>query len=270
MNISLRYFSGTGNSRRIADECRKEFENHSNVVDISSVTKNVQIPDDAEWVGLVFPVYAFGIPRICKQYLKGLGKSRETKKAFVIVTPGAKDESGFSIRECQDLLRRKNIELVYGTVIQMPINWTTFVALQPSEEAAALIEDGVREAARVADEVLAGQRLMHRCKKPDHYSLVRFHFESLAFKFFGIRFLWRLFSVTSKCNGCGKCAKTCPTRSIAMTGGNPKWTRSCEQCMRCVNTCPNGAIFQKYGVKDQGKQRYMEPNFQPMLEEKAS
>lgn len=268
MKIALRYFSGTGNSKRIADECKKEFEKHANAVEFSSVTKNVQLPDDAQWIGLVFPVYAFGIPRVCKRYLKSLGTSREIKKAFVIVTAGEKDESGFSIRECQDLLRRKNIEMMYSAVIQMPINWVTFMPLQPPEEVGALIEDGVREAARVANEIMAGRTLVHRCKRPDSYGLVRFYFEYLSFKLFGIRFLWRLFSVTSKCNGCGKCAKICPTRSIAMTEGKPKWYSTCEQCMRCVNACPNGAIFQKYGVKDQGKRRYLEPTFQPVLEEK--
>lgn len=269
MKISLRYFTGTGNSKRIAEECAKRFETRSHVVDLSSVTKIVSIPPDAEWVGLVVPVYAFGIPRLCRRYLQSLPTQLQSRKAFVIVTAGARDESGFSTRECRELLRNKNIQVVYSTVIQMPINWVTFVPLQTPEEAAALIEEGVRQAAQVDDEILDGQTRSHVCQKPDRYSLVRFYFEYFAFKYLGIRQLWKMFVAAPTCSGCGKCARICPAGGVSLSDGRPKWNSRCEQCMRCVNACPHRAIYQKYGRKDQGGQRYLEPTFQPVLEDSS-
>ena len=47
----------------------------------------------------------------------------------------------------------------------------------------------------------------------------------------------------SVCVGCGKCAKTCPAKAIAMTRGKPRIDRSkCIHCFCCQEFCPKGAL----------------------------
>ncbi len=59
------------------------------------------------------------------------------------------------------------------------------------------------------------------------------------------------FYATDACDGCGECARKCPTGHIKMVDGRPDWGRPCFMCAQCGNVCPKGAI--RYGKPaDQG------------------
>jgi ferredoxin len=46
------------------------------------------------------------------------------------------------------------------------------------------------------------------------------------------------------CQGCGACAKTCPTGAIKVEDGKAIIDQTlCNQCGACVTVCPYGAIF---------------------------
>ena len=72
MNVDLRYFSGTGNSYKIIDMCKEVFAQSGCEVTLFSVTDKSNISKEADLIGFCFPVYAFGIPRICRKYLLNL------------------------------------------------------------------------------------------------------------------------------------------------------------------------------------------------------
>lgn len=49
--------------------------------------------------------------------------------------------------------------------------------------------------------------------------------------------------LASGCVGCGKCAKLCPAKAIAMKNGRPKIDRRvCIHCFCCQEFCPKGAM----------------------------
>ena len=148
MKIELRYFTGTGNSLKIIKTCETLFGKSGNRTNILEISENEKLFPKADLVGFCFPVYAFGIPRICKKYLQGIEKFKKKQKAFVLITAGDKDESGFAIKECERILSSRNCEIVYSEVIQMPINWTT--SPEPpfppdKEEALRIISRGVNQ-----------------------------------------------------------------------------------------------------------------------------
>ena len=80
--IELKYFTGTGNSLQILKTCKDEFEKNDFIVDFSSVTDTKDFNYDCGLAGFCFPVYAFGLPRICRKLLNNPAVQKSPKKAF--------------------------------------------------------------------------------------------------------------------------------------------------------------------------------------------
>lgn len=268
MKIELRYFTGTGNSLKVLDTCKTVFQKKGHSVEMREIKTTESTLPEADMLGFCFPVYAFGIPRICRNYLKRIKKFSRTQKVFVLITAGDADESGFSVRECERILQKKNCKIIYTGVIQMPNNWITSSVppFPPSKaEAIEIIKNGVELATKSADEIMAGIEKHHQFNYPERYSKSRFFRDYWLFKYLGIQNMWRTFKVYDSCNGCQTCAKICPTHSISMTDKKPVWSATCEQCMRCVNFCPAEAIYQTMGGDTKGRHRYHEPSFKPNM-----
>jgi len=243
--------------------CKKVFSENNHQINISAIEKGGQIPVDADIAGFCFPVYAFGIPRLCRKYLKQLRRFDKTQHVFVLITAGDKDESGFSVEECVKILRKKNGRIIYTAVVEMPINWTTYMNPPSKEEAQIIIENGVKRTIEITHDIMEGIHKYHRFNIPIRYGRFGLYKEYYLFKYIGIQNIWKNFKVYETCNSCGLCSKTCPTGSIKMISDKPVWSSSCEQCMRCVNFCPKEAIYQSMGGHTRGRNRYLEPDFKP-------
>jgi len=266
MKIELKYFTGTGNSLKVLEICNSIFTKSENQTDISEISVKERTIPGSDLLGFCFPVYAFGIPRICYKYLKGIERFKKQQRVFILITAGNLDESGFAVKECERILNKKNCKIVYSDIVQMPINWTTSPKppYPPSkEEAIEIIKNAEIKTQKIAEDILGGINKHHTLNYPKRYSKIKFHWEYLAFKYLGIQNMWRLFQVYDSCNGCELCAKYCPTNSIRIIDKKPVWSKSCEQCMRCVNFCPKESIYQSQGGDTKGKNKYHEPGFKP-------
>ncbi|MDM8536934.1 EFR1 family ferrodoxin [Desulfobacterales bacterium HSG17] len=264
MKAALKYFSGTGNSYRALNECKEIFAQNGFEVEFSSITYKTDIDKEADLIGFCFPVYAFDIPRICRNYLLSLAKMSKSTKTFILITAGDAEESGFSIQETIKILKKKNLRVVYSKVIQMPSNWTVSMNPPSKEDAQLIINNGVKKAKKAAKDILNNVVYHHQFNYPPRYSKFGFYKDYYLFKWLGVSNLWRNFRTDDTCNSCGLCSEICPTNSIQIVDEKPNWLKSCEQCMRCVNYCPNQAIFQKGEGSIKGKNIYYEPSFKPL------
>lgn len=271
MDVALKYFSGTGNSYKILETCKEYFVKTGHNVEISSIVDGSIIDIKTHLVGFCFPVYAFGIPRICRKYLSNLKTITNNMNAFVLITAGDSSESGFSVQESANLLNKNGFNVIYSSVIQMPSNWTVSMNPPSREEAKLIIDNGVEEARKIAGDILNGVTFHHNFNYPPKRSKFSFYKDYYLFKWLGVGNLWRNFRTDETCNSCKLCSEICPTNSIQFVNNKPKWTKSCEQCMRCVNFCPKQAIYQKGEGSIKGKNIYHEPSFQPvkLMEQKA-
>lgn len=263
MKIELKYFSGTGNSYKILNICHEKFLQNKCHSKISPILSEKNFSSNVDLIGFCFPVYAFGIPRICRKYLKRLPKFKESTKVFILITAGNYEEAGFSVQECEKILQKKNLQVVYTRVIEMPSNW--IVAMNPPsrEEAEPIIANGIETAKVISEALLSEEKHFHKFNYPPKYTKFEFYKDYYLFKWLGVGNLWRNFLTDESCNSCKLCQKVCPTQSIKIINGKPSWGKTCEQCMRCVNYCPEKAIYQKNWGSVKGKNSYYEPSFNP-------
>jgi len=266
--ISLKYFTGTGNSLRVLEICRNIFKQHNISVDTLSITNKNTINNDCDVIGFCFPVYAFGLPRIAKDYLKNLPKQTTNKKAFLLVTCGEPDEVGFALTDGIKILKKNNYNVIYSDAIHMPANWITFINPPSKDETLLILNKGVEKSEKIATNIIENKEFHRQFNVPKKYSEFNLYKEYYLFHKIGIYQMWRMFRTNDDCNSCSLCAKVCPTNSIDIVNGFPKWKSSCEQCMRCVNMCPQEAVFQAYGGNTEGKNRYVEPHFKPLQKHK--
>ena len=264
MNVELRYFSGTGNSYKIIDTCRDIFNQKGYETILLPITDKTKITNDAEFIGFCFPVYAFGIPRICRKYLLNLPKFNKSINTFVLITAGDPDEAGFSVKESRKVINNKGLNVIYSDVVHMPANWTVSMNPPPKEEAQRLINSGVAKGKKIAHDILNGVQHHHVFNYPPRLSKLIFYKDYYWFKWVGVCNLWRIFRTDETCDSCELCKRICPTGSIQIENTKPKWTKTCEQCMRCVNYCPKQAIYQTSEGSIKGKNIYYEPGFKPL------
>ncbi|SHE46016.1 4Fe-4S binding domain-containing protein [Mariniphaga anaerophila] len=273
MKTELRYFTGTGNSLKVLKTCGEVFSESGTRINLAEISLKEKNIEPADLLVFCFPVYAFGIPRICNKYLNGIEPFKKQQNVAVLITAGDSDESGFAVKECIRVLNKKNCDVIYSGIIQMPINWTTSPKppFPPSKESAAeIIKKGEAEARKIAKDIVSGVIRQHNFNYPKRYSRIKFYWEYWAFKYLGLPSMWRLFKVYNTCDGCGLCAKICPTNSIEIIQNKPVWSKTCEQCMRCVNFCPAESIFQSQGGETKDRHKYREPDFKPKYDKNQS
>jgi len=264
MNVDLRYFSGTGNSYKIIKTCKEIFDQKGYNTTLFPIAGKCKINENADLIGFCFPVYVFGIPRICKRYLLSLSKFKKTINAFVLITAGDPGEAGFSITESVRIMKDKGLNVIYSDVVHMPANWTVSMNPPSKEEAQRIINSGVTKGKKIVHNILNGVQHQHVFNYPPRYSKFGFYKDYYLFKWLGVSNLWREFRADETCDSCGLCEKVCPTDSIRIVDNKPNWSKTCEQCMRCVNYCPKQAIFQKGEGSIKGKNLYYEPSFKPL------
>lgn len=232
------YFSGTGNSRWVAEQIAALTGDTAQ--DIIPLHQPPSLQNESQ-VGFVFPIYAWGLPEPMVSFVKALPKTGAF--SFGVCTCGS--EAGHAMGK---LARLYPLQSSYSLV--MPNNY--IIGAEADSE--AVIQQKL-DTARAEIQVLAREILERKpiCRVKEgsaaglKSSLVNFGFNRFARS-------TKPFRTDSSCDGCGLCARSCPAATISLREGRPVWGTACYQCLRCLNECPRQAI--QYGNSTQGKARY--------------
>jgi Pyruvate/2-oxoacid:ferredoxin oxidoreductase delta subunit/NAD(P)H-dependent FMN reductase len=259
----IRYFTGTGNTKRVADGIGKQLTLLDHAVNAAMITDNVPFEASAGRYVFCSPVYALGLPRVFKRYLAGLPGLTQAKPAMLVVTAGNPEHTGWALRHGRELLDARGYDVTVSESIQMPDNWTPFLPAPEESVMQARLAAGDRLATALAREFASGNE-HHRPFSLAALGIIGSWLVHHGFHGPGINRMWKLFKANDHCTSCALCARICPLRAIAMVDGKPEWSKACEQCCRCFNYCPERAIEQLDIIgKGSGRGRYYEPGFKP-------
>lgn len=202
---------------------------------------------EADRVGIVCPVYFWGLPNLVRTFLSKV-KIKTGTYVFAAVTMGS--SSGNALPEISQLLQASGNELSYGAAIQFPDNYSTILGAQKEEKHKSILE-------RAKEELIGTGEAVREKRKgniPKYKALTNLLFSSYRKS---LSKQDKKFQVEDSCNHCGQCVKICPVQNIRMEDGVPVWEHHCEFCLACLAKCPGKAI--QIGKKTKGKPKYLCP-----------
>lgn len=250
MKTVIYYFSATGNSLVVARDIARELGD----CDVVPMTKATRDGGEVAYdrIGIVFPVYMFGLPLIVAEFVKML-QSKKNVYIFAVATYGG--IPGRPITMIRKILVRCGLKLAAGFGVLMPGNYTPLYEAVAEDKQKAMFDKEAMKTREIATLVKKGCSGIFEEEKIVIGSLL--HYALYRGGSSMIRTSAKDFWVTDKCIHCGTCEKVCPVENIKMMDGKPVWSNHCEHCMACLQWCPVAAI--QYKDRTEGKKRYHHP-----------
>ncbi len=256
-NLDIHFWSGTGNSYRIADYMRKTAEGNGLttrifMIEKSSNTTALKTATDSI-TGIVFPTHGFTAPWHILKFACRLpyGKSlhafcaatRAGLKIGPAFIPGISGSAAFIVALIM-LLKGYNVRGVMS--VDMPSNWYSLHPIQSRISQEAIIDRARIKTDRFMDKILLNKKVWFTVNNLcEMFWGILLSLISIGYLFIGRFFLAKLFFANRNCDGCGVCADYCTLRAITMQGKTdpkPFWKYNCESCMRCSAFCPRNAV----------------------------
>lgn len=251
MKTHLFFFSSTGNSLIVAKDIAAKLPD-THIFSIPNII-NEEIPTDADTIGIIFPVYYLGMPRMVADFIHKIELSK-AKYIFAICTCGAVPAG--TLLQTEKQLKAKGLTLNAGFSIQMPGNYIVRYGASDKRQKEKFIKEKekvttiVKTVAKRQDTKIERSNFLLNAIGDFAYRMMLPKFPTLD----------RNFSVNEKCNHCNICQKVCPVQNIKMIDAKPNWQGNCEHCLACIQWCPTEAI--QYGVETNGRKRYHHPEIQ--------
>ncbi|MDE5982464.1 MAG: EFR1 family ferrodoxin [Duncaniella sp.] len=242
------YFSGTGNSRYVAERLGALLGDK--VVPMFPDKKPAMLADDNRLIW-VFPIYSWGVPPIVRRVISTLTiTDRPTIDCYMVATCG--DDIGHANRMWRRDISRRGWTPVATYSVQMPNNYVCMKGfdVDAPETAESKIAASRQRIAAIA------YRIKSRTETDDAVT------GSWPWIKTAIIYPWfvrnamspRKFRWTEDCISCGKCAHVCPLRNITMDSDNhPSWGDNCAFCLACYHICPRHAVAYSNATKDKGQ-----------------
>jgi Fe-S-cluster-containing hydrogenase component 2 len=261
MKTTIYYFSATGNSLSMAHSIAAEL-GETELISIPKVMKESQIAATAARIGLVFPVYAWGPPRIVTDFAEKL-KANNGQYIFAVATCGG--TPGGTLIQLQKLLQQNDADLNVGFVVR--------------EASYALLKDNIviRFVRSIAGKLPQSGKerlpeIVATIKNNQQHTLET---SSWAANFVGSSFHEpalksfktsdQHFWVDDKCNLCRTCERVCPRENITIENDKHVWSHNCELCFACLQWCPQEAIQYQQETVTKERSHHPEVKIKDML-----
>lgn len=248
MNTIIYYFTGTGNSLYIAREVAC-YLGDCEVVPMIKLVNEDNIECNYDRVGVVFPLYYGGLPKIVAEFMNKL-RVKESTYVFAISTKGGTE--GIAMKQIDSVLKKQNNKLSSSHYVTMPDSYIKIYKIKDDEYNKKLIEKEKRILIRELTYVKENK--FRHIKKGFYYYIISPIYKNFIRK---VNFKDQKIYADRSCTKCGLCQKICPVDNIYLVNGLPSWKHQCQQCMACIQACPKKSI--NIGKKTINRKRYINP-----------
>lgn len=241
------YFSGTGNSLKVALSIQKALGDCDVVAMSTTLAPELKAPQSVQSIGFVFPCYFGGVPHRVQEFVQDLTfPQNESPYVYAVITYGAVAAS--SLSQFDELLASKGVSLDYGATLKAFSNYVVLYDMSP------------KAAEKTAQTKIDLQPIISDIIQQKSIGIKRASRFAIAYNRMGSKEVLsedRNFVVHDSCTSCGICEQVCLVQNISMAAGKPQWSGRCEQCLACLQWCPERSI--DYGNKTNKRGRYTHP-----------
>lgn len=237
------FFSGTGNSKHVAQHLATLLGENS-----TEITLDTQATADERHTGIVFPVYAWGVPNIVAHFI-AMNASSLASSQYIYSVMTCGDDIGYADRILSKALHGR---LQAAFSVPMPNTYVCLPGFDTDSDEAAnrKVSQTTAMLPHIADSIMR-QEHVTRVTRGD-WPWLKTHVLRPLFN--SLLVTDRYFRTTSACTLCKKCVRECPTHNIEADGQHIRWQHYyCTGCLRCYHSCPQRAI--EFGPFTKGKKQ---------------
>jgi len=240
------YFSGTGNSKYIAELFNRYMNGKSNSskgcsIKCCSIEENLdfaQLISLEEVIGFCYPIYGSRVPRIMREFTEKHIGFLKNKKIIIFCTQLI--FSGDGARAFTDLFPKNYIEVMYAEHFLMPNNVCNFFLLSLANE--KKIKKYITR---------AEQKMQIVCSNIKNGIIKKRGFNNIS-RMLGLvqgTFMPKIEKkasdsviINEDCTKCRLCVSICPMHNLEYKNEKIMHNHNCTLCYRCINQCPEKAI----------------------------
>lgn len=225
------YFSGTGNSKYIAEQFAERMNIKAYSIEQDLDFEMLFTKEDT--IAVCYPVYGSCVPRIMREFVEKYKSFFGTRKLIIFCTQML--FSGDGARAFARLLPGCDERVIYAEHFLMPNNICNFFLFPITEkEAIKKPKKAIKKLELVCSDIQKGivkKRGWHI------FSTLLGKTQNIAYPKMEMKGR-SSFRTDESCIVCGLCAKNCPTHNLEIVNGKVVQKSNCTLCYRCVNLCP--------------------------------
>lgn len=228
--MTIFYFTSTGNCLAVAKKIGGNLVSIPQVID----SPGLHFKDDV--IGLIFPIYGFGMPKMVRNFLEKA--TWESDYSFVIGTYG--NLPGAAMVNVQNFVKKRGQRFDYAESLLMVDNYLP--GFDMNDQIAKLPEKHVDENLTRIIADIQSRKTLNATAGPvwrAFTAVIRGGESLLMNSKQGQRYM-----ISQDCTQCGICSKVCPADNITVSD-KVIFKNQCEGCLGCVHLCPQNAIHLK-------------------------
>lgn len=237
----LYYFSGTGNTKWVADKIKENFKFYD--IDIKLINMESEEPINIKCFDFILigsPVHSNMEPKIVSDFLKRLPDTKKKMKTIIYSTQASRSSAaGLSMAK---KISQKGYDIVIQSAIKMPNNCYFISGKKFTRKEEIEILNNASEKVKELINIFIDNKRLKECN-----SIVRMGIGKVTSKLFknSLPRLSKNISAAKECIKCGLCLRNCPKSNITFEDGHAIFHSKCMLCLRCINICPINAIRYK-------------------------